>query len=48
MRDARQTMGRRLAAGFAVKTLSSIMRELHHDWVTVIKVSSAVDLASAW
>ena len=45
--DARQTVGRRLAAGFAVKTLSSIMRELRHEWVDVIKVSSSLELASA-
>ena len=36
--DARQTTGRRLAAGFAVKMLPSIMRELRHDWVDVVKV----------
>lgn len=42
--DARQVVGRRLAAGFAVKTLPSIMRELRHDWVDVIKVSSVLGL----
>ena len=46
--DARQTTGRRLAAGFAVKTLSSIMRELRHEWVDIVKVSSSPQLAPAF
>lgn len=45
--DAHQTTGRRLLAGFAVKSLSSIMRELHHEWVDVIKVRSSQELAPA-